>query len=78
VPEFGAPTWDYYVPLVGPLPGRTFMLATVPEDVLVFHNGVALNKTADPGIGEFALAGAIVTTGFDVQPGDALWAHVYA
>lgn len=78
VPEPGAPVWSFYLPLAGDRPGRTFTLPTIPVGAIVVYQGGELHKVSTPGLGEFALAGAVVTTGFDVQPGDALWAHVYA
>lgn len=78
LPDPDAPAWSFDAPLVGDRPGRTFTLPSVPLGVQVFHQGAALFRTSTPGLGEFALAGAVITTGFDVQPGDALWAHVFA
>lgn len=77
-PAPGAPTWSFFVPPAGARPGRVFTLASVPVAVEVFYQGAALLLSDPPGIGEFARAGATITTGFDVQPGEALWAHVLA
>ncbi len=76
-PAPGAPVWTFYQPLAGARPGRTFTAPKVPVGIQVFYNTGQLNLVNPPGIGEFTFASAIVTTGFDVQPTDALWAHIY-
>lgn len=77
-PEPGAPEWEFDVPLTGARPGRTFAVPTAPLGIQLYWQGYALLKKATPGIGEFSLSGNVITTGFDVQEGDALWAHVFA
>ncbi len=77
-PDPEAPTWSFDVPLTGARPGNTFTVPTAPQGIQVYYQGYALTKKATPGIGEFFLSGNVITTGFDVQEGDALWAHVFA
>lgn len=80
-PEPDAALWHFYTPLAGALPGHVFTLPSISASIIavqLFYQGIALNRVNSPGLGEFDFASGTITTGFDVQPGEALWAHVLA